>query len=86
MPGEVLAHDTNFKDGKMGMLASSWVTVAAGSRRGALGSGKASAGTDGTIILGAALHTAHTDNGDKWMCYRYLREETGTNLRVKGTR
>lgn len=56
---------------------------AAGSRRGALGSGKASPGTDGTLILGAALHTAHTDNGDKWMCYRFLREKTGTNLRVK---
>lgn len=57
MPGEVLAHSTHFKDGKMGILASSWVTVAAGSRLGALGSGEASAGTNAALVSGAALHT-----------------------------
>lgn len=54
MPGEDLAHNMHFQDGKMGIPASSGVTAAAGSRLGAPGSGKASAGTDGTLILGAA--------------------------------
>lgn len=58
MPGEVLAHNTYFKDGKMGILASIWVTVTAGGRLGAPGSGKTSAGTNGTLLLGAALQTA----------------------------
>lgn len=61
MPGEVLAHDVHFKDGKMGILASSWVTVTAGSRLGAPGSGKARAGAEGPLALGAALHTRHTE-------------------------
>lgn len=81
MPGEVLAHNTYFKDGKMGIPASIWVTVTADSRLGAPGSGKVSAGTDGTLLLGAALHTTHRDNADNRMCYRYLREETGIGHR-----
>lgn len=50
MPGEILAHSTQSKDGKVGILASSWVTVAAGSRLRALGSGEACTGTDSSLF------------------------------------
>lgn len=61
MPGEVLALDTNSKDGKKGILASSWATVTAGSRLGARGPAEASAGADGVLVLGAVLPMAHGD-------------------------
>lgn len=75
MPGEVLAHDAHFKDGKMGILASSWVTVTAGSRLGAPGSGKARAGAEGPLALGAALHTRHTETQKITECVTDVSEK-----------